>query len=198
MRKFSPLTNTLLATGLVSPYFLVKLEFRTGHMYHTNLPYDVTINGLGTFQSGNNLMSIEAPRLSTVVDRTVYKLLYADPTFELKHLFEGGVVGTPVTVYLGFINTTGGVVGTTKPGRPFLDYADLLVAYRGVIDTHGYSITEDGVSLSLECSSPMADLDLKRLWTTARESIRSRVETDSCFDQVYEGSSSASFLWGKK
>jgi hypothetical protein len=49
----------------------------------------------------------------------------------------------------------------------------------------------------IECSSPMADLDLKRTLITSKDAMRGLSPTDSSFDQVYEGSKGIDLLWGK-
>lgn len=197
MRKFSSNVKLLLSQSGIMPFYLVKIELTSGTLYHGTLPYDVTIPGIGTFLSNNNLIEIEPPKLSNVVDREAYKLTYTDPSFFFKDKFDSGAVGTLVTVYAGFFNTSGGALGGVPPGAPLTDQNDIVVAYRGVLDSHGYSVQDDKVTVSIECSSPMADLDLARAFNTDKQSMKTVNENDSAFDQVFEGSGAVNLLWGK-
>jgi hypothetical protein len=99
---------------------------------------------------------------------------------------------------VGFFNTTKEAIGTVAPGHPLLAEEDIVLAYKGIVDSHGYVISEDeDVVVVIECSSPMADLDLKRTLITSKDAMRGLSPTDSSFDQVYEGSKGIDLLWGK-
>jgi hypothetical protein len=52
--------------------------------------------------------------------------------------------------------------------------------------------------LTIEGSSPMADLDLTKTFFTNRDSLRKINASDNSFDEVYAGSSEVSLRWGKK
>lgn len=199
MRNFSQSILSLLSSDNISVFYCVHLTLGSTQLYHVNLPYDVTIPGLGTFLADNNLLSIEAPKLSTVVDRETYKITYLDVDFDFKPIFAAGAVGSPVSVYIGFFNTSESTLGGAAPGRPMLQREDIILAYRGIVDTHGYVIDQDEQpTCGIECSSPMASLDLKKVFNTSRNSMRSIAPSDSSFDQVYEGSAQSNLLWGKQ
>ena len=197
MRQFSDNVKLLIATGNIMPFYLVKMDFPGNTVRHTTLPYDVTVGSLGTFAADNGIISIETPKLSNVVDREAYKISYSDPTMSFRSLFDAGAVGVTVTVYTGFINTYGTTLNGVAAGAPMLDQNDIVIAYRGIIDTHTIVVNET-VVVGIECSSPMADLDLVRTFYTDKNYARSISANDSAFDQVFEGSTVANLLWGKK
>lgn len=198
-KTYSNNIKQVLQNDNMSPFFLVALEFRTGTVYHTNTPMDISVNGLGVFSADNSLLGIDPPRLSAVVDRETYKITYSDNLFIFRSLFESGIIGTPITVYIGFYNTSDATIGTILPSMPFTDISDLIIAYKGFVDTHGHTTDVDGeVTAVLECSSPMASLDLTKPFYTSRDSMRQLEPTDSSFDDVYTGSKAINLLWGKK
>lgn len=198
MRLFSQNVLALLSRDEIAAIYMVEMNIKGTILRHSNTPYDVTVQGIGTFQSENKLMVIEAPKLSKVVDRESYKIVYADPDFEFKEMFDYGAVGSKLTVYVTFINMTDYEIGGAQPGEPLLEASDVIKAYQGIIDSHGYNVTEDGeVTVTLEASSPMADLDLKKVFYTTKEDIKRFNPNDTAFDQVYEGSSQIDLVWGK-
>jgi hypothetical protein len=198
MRKFSAAVKELMLGDELTLFYLLAFKSGSTDIKHTTLPYDVTISGLGTFSSENDLLAVEAPKLSSVVDREAYKITYADPQFDWRTIFEMGLQGALVTVHIGFINTTNVSLNGTAPGRPLLGIADLVVAYRGFVDTQGHTTSaESEVKAVIECSSPMADLGLVRSILSTKDAQRQRAADDSAFDQVYSGAKSVDFLWGK-
>lgn len=198
MRVFSENIKVILSAEDLAAFYLVKIEINGVTLYHTTLPYDVTVAGLGTFSSENNLVKIEAPRLTTVVDRSAYKLIYADPEFEFKSQFELGAIGSKVWVYIGFFNSTDSTLGDAEPGAPLLNPEDVLQVYSGIIDSHGYAVSEDGeVLATFECASPMADLNSKNFFITTNAELRKVDVTDTALEYVHETSTSVSLGWGK-
>jgi hypothetical protein len=199
MKTYSANVANVIDSDSLSPYFLVKLDFKSGSVYHTNTPMDVTVAGFGTFDSDNALLGIDSPRLSSVVDREAYKITYSDNDFVFRTRFEEGIIGTPVTVYIGFYNTSNSVIDGVLPGSPFTNLDDLVIAYKGFIDSHGYAAdTEGQVTAVLECTSPMSSLDLTKPFYTSRDSMRQINVSDTSFDDVYSGSKAINLLWGKK
>jgi hypothetical protein len=196
MRAFSSNVKNLIDRDDLSIFTLVRIETEP-YLQYTTLPYDVTVSGMGTFDSDNGLVSVEPPRVTSVVDRSSYKLTLTDPDMSFRERFEAGMVGTHITVWIGFINTTDTTLGGIAPGKPITNVEDIVLAYRGVVDTHGYNITEDQCTLALECSSPMADLGLVKTFYTSRDAVRQRGYMDTAFDQVYSGSKGLDLLWGR-
>jgi len=199
MKKYSNNVSQVIGLPNLSFFYLVQIEFSDGTVRHTSTPHNIDVNGLGLFIADNNLKNIEAPKLSSVVDRETYKITYSDNSQELRTKFDEGIVGTPVTVYIGLYNNSTAPIGGVGVGQPFTSLADLIIAYKGVIDTHGYSVDVDSeITALLECSSPMASLELTKPFYTSRDSMRQVNATDTSFDDVYSGSKEITLLWGKK
>ena len=203
MRVFNNTVKQLLALDEVSTFYLVQIENPGVLLRDTTAAYDLPVNmGLETytFSSGNGLYSVEPPRLSTTVDREPYKIVYIDTLMEKRALFETGLVGANVTVYLGFYNTTDEVLGDALPGQPLLNIANTIIVYRGNIDTTSYNINpeEGSVVATMECASPMACLGLTRSFYTSKEAMKLINPLDTSFDQVYVGSKGINLVWGKK
>lgn len=197
MRSYSANVQTLLSRADIGIYFCVEVIHSTGMMRHTTLPHDVTIGG-NLYAANNNLMSVEPPKLSSVVDREAYKITYTDPEFELRNIFEIGLTGAPISVIIGFINTTNATLGGALPGAPLTDLADTVVAYAGVVDTQGYSMQNcEEITVVIEGSSPMSSLNLSKPYYTSQDALRQLSATDTAFDQVHAGSKEVDFLWGK-
>ena len=196
MRKISANVRQLLVTESYSSFFLVKIVTPSGAILDTTFPIPVTVPGVGTF-SPSNLVSVDPPRLSETVDRESYKITYIDPQFEKIAMFETGLTGSKVTIYVGFINTTDAPLGGAQPGKPLLNEEDLLVAYAGVVDTQGYTIDpQEGTVVALvECSSPVAALGLSRIFRTSQEGMKRFSATDTAFNQVFVDGSK--LPWGK-
>ena len=199
MRKISSNIRAIMRLDEVSFAYLVKIEATAGIIRDTTAAQSITV-GTDTYTSLNKLLTIEPPRLSTVVDREVYRIVYADPIFEKRALFEAGLTSTRVTVSMCFINTTDYQLGLYAPGEFMNSPDDIVIAYRGTVDTHGYAIdpNEGTVMAALECASPMAALGLSRPFYTSKEEMRQISTNDTAFDQVYIGSKRIGYAWGKR
>jgi hypothetical protein len=125
--------------------------------------------------------------------------MYVDPTFELRAYFETGLVGRKVNVYYGFFNTLDVELGGALPGQPLTALEDIALVYRGLIDSHGYTISaDDEIEVVIECSSPVANLDAKKVMISSKDYLRQiGMPNDTSFDQVYAGSKAIDLLWGK-
>jgi hypothetical protein len=223
MRTFSDTVKAILATNNISTFYLVETKIPLASVTYPVLPvnlpvpnsidegsfrvvkettaaFNLTVSPLGTFYCDSGLMIVEGPRQSSSVDRETYVITYADPTFEKRALFEAGITGAKVTVYVGFFNNTDTTLSGFAPGLPILNSADILVAYSGVVDTHGYTIdpASGTITVVIECSSPMASLGLVRSFYTSRESMKQISATDTAFNQVSVTQSKTAYLWGKK
>lgn len=197
MRYLSPVVKQLLLRDDASSFYLVKIQAPGALLMETTLSYQVSVPGLGTFSADGGLLKVESPRLSDVVDRETYKIAFADPQFEKIALFESVITGSPVSVHVGFMNTTDDVLADTNPGMPILNIDHMIVAYRGVVDTQGYSIdpVEGSVVAMVECSSPVAALGMTRGFKTSQESMKRFSATDTSFNQVF--ASGSKLPWGK-
>lgn len=199
MRTISSNIKAIMQLDEISYVYLVKIEAKSGTIRDTTSASAVTIDS-ETYTPSGDLFSIEAPRLSTVVDREVYKIVYADPNFEKRALFEANLTSTKITVTLCFENTTGSYLDIYAPGALMTQPTDLVIAYKGTVDTHGYTIdpNEGTVLAAIECASPMASLGLSRPFYTSKEAMKQVNANDTAFDQVYVGSKRIGYAWGKR
>ena len=183
MRQFSANVTALLSRDAIETFMLV----RYGNDRFTSLPYNVTINmeGLDTVFStmGDNtggLLSVDAPDMSSSVDKSSYKIVLSDPSFVFRDLALNGNVGARVEVYLGLINTTGSSIGAAGPGMPLLSHSDLIMVYAGYADGQHYSVDFDGsAQFIIEGSSPFGDLDATKAFYTSKEYAEIRTARSS-------------------
>jgi hypothetical protein len=148
---------------------------------------------VNTYYNDGRLVQIDSPRLSSSVDRELFKISFADPTFAIGVEVDSGLIGKMVDVKVVFVNQS------TK--LPELDLANILTVYRGKIDSTEYSIntaTTGEVILNVNCSSPMNDLDMTKPFYTTKDATFGRDSSDTSFDQIYEGSGVLQLKWGKK
>lgn len=202
MRAYSNNVKLLMSDANLAIFYLVHIKGRSTDLRHTTLPYDITIPSIGEFFSGYNLNAVEAPRQSSVVDRETYKITYSDNDYAMAGVFDSGLLGSKVTVYIGFMNsldqTLSSSAGNILPGRPLNAPEDLIIAYRGAVDTHAHTVETSGeVTALIECSSPMADLGLVKVYLTTPAQAHRRDSDDACFDQVFSGHRNAELAWGK-
>lgn len=196
MRRISPNVIQLLDTHSFSTFVLVELNTATPYR-HTSLAHNVEVETLGLFLADNGLTGAEPPKLSGDVDREAYKIVYTDPSFEFREIFDNGLVGARLSVWFGFINTLDEPLGGAMPGEPLLGIGDIVKSYQGVVDSHGYNIDVEKITMSIEGSSPMADLNLVKSLYTSKDALRQLGVVDTAFDQVYRGSKVVNLLWGK-
>ena len=196
MIKLSSAVQTLLASDNLALFYLVKIGADT---QITSAPYDITMLDDGLYVAEGTLISAEPPHISNVVDRASYKLTLADPQQQYKSWLESGAVGTKVSVRVGFFNTADSVLDGVSPGNYFPQPEHTITVYKGVLDSAAYQIDPGNGSstLAIECSSPMADLDLVNVFYSNKESLRARYPEDGAFDQVFTGSEEINMKWGK-
>lgn len=213
MKYLSDAVKEILATDDIAHYYLVKMgpfknaDGDTETMFHTHVSGGITI-GDDYYSDDNTLTHVDPPRQSAAVDRENFKIMYSDPEFLYRGLFEKGFSGVPVEIYIGFFNTLGKALGGPKvngiyptgvgAGEPLENKMDLVTVYVGASDTPTYNIDMDGdITASIECTSPMGALGMVRTLLTSKERLRSQNPTDSSYDQIYIGSAGLDLLWGK-
>jgi len=174
-------------------FYLLKIVDETAAIYKavTNHWSNVIVNSI-TYVADNSIVKLDTPQINTDVDREQYKLFLADAFFDEASAAETNMVGWNVEIRIGFLHPT------TK--LPMTEIEKTLIAYAGRIDSVAYQIkTEERgeVLLGITCSSPLADLDLKRAMYCSKDYIRGRNADDSSCDQVYGGSGVLQLKWGK-
>jgi len=174
---------TALVSGLSEPYLLLDMEFASGTVRLTNSAFDIQAGG-NTYVADGGLTSIDPPKLTSILDREVYRIKLVDFSNEFKAYFDASALGTSVTVTLGISG----------------NYTDLDTVYKGRID--GVSIEtnpEEGTKDAIiECSSPFAALERTNNRMTDKNYQRNIDSTDSSMDLVYATAKDVELKWGKK
>jgi hypothetical protein len=200
MITFSNPIALQLGSGNIKYFFLVTIN----NMHYTNAPFNITMSNGITYFSDGGLSGVEPPRLSSSVDRASYRVIFSDSQFQFRSLFEEGITGKPIEVRVGFFNALFEEIldSNNTPvdtGQIFYDIRDSFLSYRGVVDTYSYSIDpNESVTVVIEGSSPMADLDLVRSFYTNKDTLNQYDSTDNSFDKVHEGSGVLKLRWGKQ
>lgn len=200
MKIMSDTLKAIIAQDHISSFLLLKIgPFQTGaYITTTTLPYDITIGGT-LFTSDARIVSVDSPKLSSPIDREAYKISLADPKMEYRVAIEEGVSGVDIKVWAGFINTTNMTIEGIPPGNPFTQESNLFMLYSGILDTQMYTISTDSeILLSLEGSSPMGPLGLKRTLITSKNWMQQHYPGDTSYDQLLAGSTQVLLLWGKE
>lgn len=211
MREFSLEVKSLLAKDNVVAFFLVLWGgAESFNIRHTSFPHDLTVTdnlnldmylpNSSTFRAENGLMSIDAPRLSDVLDREIYKISYIDNNLSMFNLIrdELGEYGALCSVWIGFINTLDVSLDGYSPGDPLLDAKHLILAYRGNLDTYGIAVDHNGAKITtFELASPMAALDMSKPILTSQEAQQRYNPGDACYNHVHVNSATVTLKWGK-
>jgi len=188
MITFSTTVQQVLTAPVVEAFYLVNFNGYLTTNYFTN----VAMSNGETYLSDGRLLQVDSPQLSTTVDRELYKITFADPSFSFGPTVDSSIVGKPVSVRLGFINQS------TK--QPYTNIADTFLIYKGKVDNGAYVVKTDEigeVTFVLTCASPMADLDAVKALYSTRDSLRDISPRDTSFNQIYEGAGQIELKWGK-
>jgi hypothetical protein len=193
MINFSPTVVEVLAQPTIESFYLVRVLDGATVMYSTTSYFrDITLSNGTIYYSDGRLLSVDTPQLSSSVDRELYKIAIADPDFNSSEAADAGLVGKQVEVRLCFVSHI------TK--NPLTNIADCPLVYKGTVEGTNYTIETATVGesvLSISCSSPMSDLDLRRPIYLSKDTVSSRNPLDTCCDQIYEGSGQLTLKWGK-
>jgi hypothetical protein len=188
MIQFSATIISLLQDPVINAFYMVKIDTYLSTTHISN----ITLSNGETYLADGKLLNVDTPRLSATVDRELYKVIFADPDYAIGNAMQTGIVGKNFEVRIGFINNT--------TNEPYNNISDTVLAYKGKVDNMSYSIDSGDVGevvLAITGASPMADLDSTKAFYTSKEYIRGLYPTDSCFDQIYEGSGPINLKWGK-
>ena len=189
MIKFSQRIVTMLAKPVIEAFYMVNID--KGKSCMSSHHSDVLFNG-DLYRSDAQVVSVDPPQQTTVVDRQQFRVTVSDPTMEYGALAETGLVGIPISVYIAFVDV--------DTGQPILDNDAVITVYRGRIDGTKYSLetNEQGKSLfEIACTSPMGDLDATRVLRITQDFMDKNYPGDSSFSQVYQGTGNIYLRWGK-
>jgi hypothetical protein len=187
MRTLS--SAALAALNSPSPKFFLLAEVALSTTLRaTSSSFNITFSG-NTYSATNSITSFGPPRVSSSVDREIYELSFLDHDNFFQNELRLGVSGKLLTVYAGFFNSA---------GQPLTAAADVLIAYRGFIDSG--KIINDGSRKQgiLSAASPMAALDSIGGYIVSKDGMDQVSSTDTSFDDVYVGGKTTNLKWGKK
>jgi len=178
----------LAALNLSDPKFFLLAEIAFDvPVRATSLPYAVTYNS-NTYYADTAVVSFGPPKVSNSVDREVYELTLIDNSNEFQAYARGGINGTSLTVYAGFLDAN---------DQPLLNTADVFIAYKGFIDTA--VVSNDGATklFIIKAASPMGNLDATGGYLVSKDGMDQVSLTDTSFDDIYNGSKPINLKWGK-
>ena len=129
--------------------------------------------------------------------------MFADSSYSFATI-GNELINARLHIRAGFNNTTNATIDGFAPGFPILSSEHFVSVYGGFIEKTFYSINqEDGVLFSIECASPMANLDAVNAFYTTKDALRQLVgiggvgSYDTSFDQVTLSGVKRSLSWGK-
>ena len=185
MRTFSTAVSQALSQDYVEYFFLIDLELNANY-YMTTHAEDITENG-HVYTANGAIFNYDPPKQNSIVNRDAYKIAFIDPNNQLFLESKAGIVGKTVKIRAGFVHETLG---------PLTDPVDLVYVYSGYVDAPSVSNDFETKILSIECSSPMADLDAVKPFFTTKYGIAQYNTGDTCFDRIHDGYS-LQLKWGK-
>lgn len=186
MRQFSSTVQTIIDSGYIRYFFLIKLELSTTY-YLCSLPYDVDFEG-DTYIGDGGLFEVDEPNFSNILDREAYKVVITDLTDQMKAEFDNNVIGKTITVRLGFLDAN---------NSPILTSDDVVFIYKGFIDKPVIDIDWESKLAVIEGSSPMADLDGTNVLFSSKNGMDQVNTNDTTFDNIYDDGE-VTIKWGKK
>jgi hypothetical protein len=142
------------------------------------------------FLADGSLVGIQAPKLSTSVDRELYTVTLTDSVVLAIAANDWGLVGNHLKVSAIF--TANGDINTSPE--------NILTIYSGRINgvTNTRRTDEIGESMiKLTAGSPMYGLDQKNGIYFSDPKIKERNKEDTCAENVYVSARSAELHWGK-
>ena len=187
MKANAPLIRGSLDSGDdVGFFLLVHLSMNNEYLY-TTLPYEVVYNG-NVYSSDDCIIQVMPPVNNTVINRNAYSIQLSGLNASMLSEIQTHIVNSKVKVDMGF----------TVNGEPQLNLGQTLHVYSGYVSQPKYEVSGDTVTITLELTSPLADLDSVSTLFTTRDGIKSFNPNDTSFDMIYEGSSVTNIKWGKR
>lgn len=196
MITFSQNIINCLSAGNVEAFYLLRITNSAGAALYSTTTYfaDISLNNAGTlttYASDGLIISVEAPQLSSTVNRDQYRIILADPALQNASSVKD-LVGKSLETRVGFVDPI------TR--LPMLDVADTFIAYKGVIDSAAIAISSaelGEIKIVITGASPIVSLDQKNGIYLSDDSIRKRNAKDSCCEQLFTGSRTLVLKWGK-
>ena len=181
---------------------MITINTTNSVLRYTTLPYDIVVDGY-SYSSNQAVASSDTPKIAVSTDKTSYKIVFADSSYSFATI-GNELINARLHIRAGFNNTTNATIDGFAPGFPILSSEHFVSVYGGFIEKTFYSINqEDGVLFSIECASPMANLDAVNAFYTTKDALRQLVgiggvgSYDTSFDQVTLSGVKRSLSWGK-
>jgi hypothetical protein len=193
MYEFSTDVKNIVNSEYFSFFMLLEILNANNSPYRrlTTHASELTMSDGATYLP-NRIISVDPPKASSAVDREQYSFVISDSQFLEAEQIEGGnFIGRKVNARIGFLNAS---------GVPLTNLTDTFLIYSGRIDSYTYKIKTEEIGevlLQFTCSSPMADLDLKKGIFLSKDFVKGRDPLDTSCDMIYGGSLSLSLKWGK-
>ena len=186
MIQFSARLLELLNQPVINTFFCVKLKTLLLTSYVTNLTL-----ADGIYTTTDLISNVDSPKMTSSVDRDLYKITLVDSHRLLLGEFETGLNGAPVSVRLGFVDYY-----TNLP-----ELSEMFTTYKGIVESYEYVVDTNevgSITATITCSNPMASLDDSNPYYTSKMAISQIDPNNPSFDQIHEGSGAVMLKWGKK
>lgn len=187
MIALSPTMQGRLREPTISTFIMLETE---GGLRKTSYPRDLTFAGK-TFVSDGTVVRVDLPKMTSVVDKQKFTITMLDNDFEFAATAEMGLVGQLVSVWISC---------NDENEQPILSIPDVILIYRGRIDAPAHQIdtnTAGSAMFTLDCASPMADLDRVRTFYASQDYFDKNYPGDTSFEQIFATSGPVSLRWGK-
>lgn len=184
-RQFSAAVQNKLDQDDIEFFFLIKLEFSANYLL-TSFNSDVTFDSQ-TYTADSGLFEYDPPKQTSVVDRESYRVVISDVSNALYAEFNNGVIGKDITVYCGLLDDN---------GEPMTGTDDVIIVYKGYVDTPTIENNFGEKYAVIEGTSPMSDLDAANTFVCSRDGMDQKSTADTSFDSIYEDNEIV-YKWGK-
>lgn len=186
MRNFSDFVLQKFNEDVIKTYSLIELDFKDSIFRITNTPYPIFFNE-NQYNSDVGVIDFKVPVQTSSIDRQSFSIVFADNNSYFKNVVLNSEAGRDAKLYLGFFN---------EDGTPNTDPENVVLVYKGYIDSHSYSNDFQEAVFTIELSSPMADLSLVNTLVTSPDGMDQINELDTSFDKVLEDNEEV-LKWGK-
>ena len=183
------ISNTLsaaIASYNVAPFILVELGFRAdngGTVYLADAYRDITHNG-NTYLASAGLNQVQTPQAQADLNRGLFSISLADPTFVYRTRFLNQPKGVPMSVVTGFFDSDGNQL------------ADTAGAFNGKVISASHRIDERGVAVTtVQATSPLSKFTQTQTRSTTANSQKRIHPSDTCFDRSFDTSNDTR-KWG--
>jgi hypothetical protein len=180
--------KAILAAGADETFYTARIWHRgsstniwAGTTYHSS----INLDGVA-YSDELPILKIDNVQLVSSVDRSLFSITVGNTNLLSGDLSSTGLVGKLLEVRLWFIDPSSDLP---------ISYS--IVAYKGLIDSVGFDISEEAEALVIGAASPVNDLGMKKFIYLTKDIVRKRNPNDSSCDVITRGSVQASLNWGK-